>query len=231
MKESPDNLSWADIGKSLNRCKNDLKARWRTIKEQNPRGTATETDEETNTASGAKYAGRTKSETETPKKTKAKTNSKHSTQKVARENKATKLRASTTRPQEDILSGDEASSESTRGAKERKRQKEYLFGHIYKPLYPEDVKFEPNQYLTQFLTKWDRELLETIDSMNNHSRLLETQANFINATGKAVPLAVIKDWFQGRLIAEGDCHPTAVLESSAERVEKWIAVSIEEQDE
>lgn len=33
MKESQGNLSWADIDKALNRHKNDVKARWKAIKD------------------------------------------------------------------------------------------------------------------------------------------------------------------------------------------------------
>lgn len=229
MKESPDTLSWIDVGKSLNRCKSDLKARWRMIKEQNPRGTTAETNEETNQTKSTKNTGRTSSDT--PKKIKAREKPKQRNHKVARENKAAKLRASTTQSHEDILSSDEASSESPPGAHERKSQKEYLFGHIYKALYPEDVDFEPDQYLIQYLTARDRELLATIDSMNQRSKLLEMQANFINATGKAVPLAVIRDWFHGKLYTEEDGHRATASQSSAERGERWVAVSVEEQDE
>ncbi|EFY91526.1 hypothetical protein J3458_012835 [Metarhizium acridum] len=236
MKESTDNLSWADIGKALKRGKAEVKARWKAIKDQQPQEDATDTDADTK---GDLAAGQSPDDTAekgkvaTPAReamseapTKQTINQRrpehqkdrHRNHKVAQKNKGTKQCTCKTQFNEDNPSGSETSSELLCTTDERRRQKRYLYTHVYKTLYPAEADAGQNEHLT----KRDRAVLATIACMHTTNKLLEMKANFMNATGADVPIAVLRDWYEGEWAAKEE-HPNAAQhEDSVERVEKWI---------
>ncbi|KID98300.1 MYB-like protein, partial [Metarhizium majus ARSEF 297] len=229
MKESTDNLSWADIGKALNRGKAEVKARWKAIKDQQPQEYATDTDADTKGDLGAgqspdakaeqgKEASSQPSKKQTINQRRLEHQKDHRNRRVAQENKGVKLGTCEAQYNEDNLSGSETLSESLCTTDERRRQRRYLYTHVYKTLYPAEADVGQNEHLT----KRDRAVLATIACMHTTNKLLEMKANFMNATGADVPIAVLRDWYEGEWAAKED-RPNAVQhEDSVERVEKWI---------
>lgn len=235
MKESTDNLSWADIGKALNRGKAEVKARWKTIKDQQPQEYATDTNTDTKGDLGAGQSPDAKTEQgkavtpakearsqppmkQTMNQHRLEHQKDHRNRRLAQENKGLKLGTCEAQCNEDNLSGSETLSESICTTDERRRQRRYLYTHVYKTLYPAEADVGQNEHLT----KRDRAVLATIACMHTTNKLLEMKANFMNATGADVPIAVLRDWYEGEWAAKED-RPNAVQrEDSVERVEKWI---------
>ncbi|OAA52069.1 Homeodomain-like protein [Metarhizium rileyi] len=205
MKQSTDELSWADIGSSLNRNKDDVKARWEAIKDRTPQHHNITADEESDC-----IAGRTDDRVH----------------KAAKPSKGATVPVSRAQSADGTLSGNEASSESRHGTDEHRRQKRYLYDCVYKALYPTDVEGGENEYLAER----DRAMLATIACMHTTNRLLEMKASLMNATGADVPIAVLRDWYKETWASQEDYHRLVLQqEDSAERVEKWIGgISMEE---
>ncbi|KND93913.1 hypothetical protein TOPH_01847 [Tolypocladium ophioglossoides CBS 100239] len=300
MKESEDNLSWADIGKALNRNKNDAKGRWKVIKDQpqqfepdqqasgdEERSTGKDAESTAEASMGTKDLGESSKKTETsakpskgakvlaksakeakapakpsregkepttsskdPKgkgKAKADTPTKwHKGQrngKVAMENKAARSKAAETNERDrDILSGEEASSESSfvfddeededdedgyyYGWPQQKRHDiQYLQSNVYQAMYPNMIQPEPDE----FFGERDCAVLASVDSKYKRSKWLEMQANFYNVTGRMVPLHIIRDKCEhavqeGALRRQEARVKRASLDDSSRRenVAKWV---------
>ncbi|KAI9158799.1 hypothetical protein HJFPF1_06797 [Paramyrothecium foliicola] len=192
MKTAKENLPWADIGEALKRGKGDVKARWKVIKDL-PHQALSEED-------GGEEPNATKKEgSVAPVKEKIETKGK--------KHKRPPKTAETSEPsQANCLSGDEASSEASSEASaddalsyrssERRRQDRYLRKHIWSRLYPSSVRPRPDDYFDEA----DCAVLAAVHGRHTHARWLEMQANFYNATGRMVPLDVIRARCEG---AEG----------------------------
>lgn len=203
MKESPDNLSWADIGKGLNRNKNDVKARWKVIKDRAPANADTETENHETASRTGDDEDKGTSATQTTDGSKG-TTAKHKGQrnyKVAQETREAKKRAEkASQSQMEVLSGEEASSEESAATDdegqdesgsqaEHRRQLRYHHKHIYDTLYPAEIEIEPDEYLSA----QDAAILAAVDGRYKRARWLEMQANFFNVTGLMIPLHVLRD--------------------------------------
>jgi hypothetical protein len=228
MKESADSLSWADIAKSLNRQRSDVRARWKVIKDREPEDCTTDTDNE---KSGDSVAVQSEDDQANTKLAKPAEETKLETPKWKKEkDKRGQLkdhddRDGNTKPGPsdapsnlDFLESNDACEAAAGMDDENQCQKHYLYHHVYKALYPA----ENEATNTEYLTERDCDILATIASMHTKNKLLEIKANFMNATGADVPLAVIRDWYEGSFLAHED-HPRGGLhQDPAERVEKWI---------
>lgn len=241
-------LTWAQIGKALSRDKSHVKARWRAIQHQSDPAdgyAAPRVDgpgDNGHASKGAKSKGSAKSGAAS-KWHKGKRNS-----RVASENKAARSKAAAANKRDqDILSGEEASSETsivvddkfedddeydgdcgTLYAWPRGRQNglQYLHNHVYRGLYPNVIDPEPDD----FFGEHDCAVLAAMDSEYKRSRYLEMQANFYNATGRLVPLHMIRDRIdraEERRARHYDhfCSQAAAARHATERritVEQWV---------
>ncbi|PNY18327.1 Uncharacterized protein TCAP_07568 [Tolypocladium capitatum] len=294
MKESEDTPSWADIGKALNRNKNDVKGRWKVIKDQpqqfesdqkasgdeeksadkDAKSTAESSEGTKDPSESSKPSKRAKDSARSAKEAKAPTKpSKEAKEpmtspkdpkgkgkakadaptkwhkgqrngKVAMENKAARSKAAETNERDrDILSGEEASSESSfvfddddeddddgdgyyYGWPQQKRHDiQYLQSNVYQAMYPRMIQPEPDE----FFGERDCAVLASVDSKYKRSKWLEMQANFYNVTGRMVPLHIIRDKCE-RAEQEGALRrqEARVKRTSLddgrrlENVEKWV---------
>lgn len=225
MKESTDNLSWVDIGKSLNRGKNDVKARWKMIKDQTDAdvGANTEPQEcQSAEASAQNDSSKTcEAESSEPGLSKKPRKRKEKTGNVSQAAKSTP-----TPPDEEhdgILSGEEASSESSSrdhdenesdyGLDEGALQKRYLYRDLYGCLYPPDIRLEPDSILNEE----DCATLATIASKYEQGRLLEMQANFLNAAGRRIPISYLRE-----KLLNAQCLGEDDEQNKIASVKKWI---------
>ncbi|KAM4055949.1 hypothetical protein HRG_002874 [Hirsutella rhossiliensis] len=273
MKESKDNLPWADIGTALGRTKNDVRARWVVIRDQpaqfayseeasgeeqessiqqspgtskpskkpakapdeTPSAVSDESQAASEPAKNAKSKGKGKAAAPT------KWHKGQRNDKVAMENKSARSKAAEANERErDILSGEEASSESSGplgdeeddddddddagglhyGWPESKCQDvRYLRNHVYPELYPGMIQPEPDE----FFGEHDCAVLAAVDSKYKRSRWLEMQANFYNVTGRMVPLYLIRDKCERaeRESAERE-QPSSRAGGRWQRVESWV---------
>lgn len=174
LKESKDNLPWSEIGTALSRSRSDAKSRWSVIRDQPSQlASSDETDDDEQQSLGlseasasAKAPGEAAStvgqesqsvaEARGDAKAKAKAeaaaatkwHSGHRDDKVGMENKSVRSKAK--ERERDILSGEEASSESSDGdtgeddagglhygwPEPKRHDVHYLRSHIYPELYP-----------------------------------------------------------------------------------------------
>lgn len=197
MKEDSRNPTWAEIADVLGKSKNEVKARWKTIKDQphKPDVDLGEKDEGED-----EHAHETTSSSKTLNKP-AEGKLQSTKKKMGTPCKPCKpTKTSETEPQAEttiILSGEEASSDTdsdpdalTYGPdRERRQQTRYLHNHIYGELYHALIDPEPDEYFGPE----DCRVLATVDSKWKRSKWLEMQANFYNVTGRMVPLEVIRD--------------------------------------
>ncbi|KJZ75527.1 hypothetical protein HIM_04990 [Hirsutella minnesotensis 3608] len=277
MKSSKDNLSWTDIASALNRSKNDVKARWKTIKDQQaafslesdeedqessakqsesasapyqPSNALSESQAESESSSKASKPPKTSSgpskQSKKKPKEKAVTFSKgHQGQRgdqVAADNKPSRIKA--TPAQENLPSGDETSSDSSKlpgeedededdvddeedlyhGMSEYQRQDaQYLRNHVYPALYPGTIHPEPDE----FFGEHDCAVLAAVDSKYKRSKWLEMQANFYNVTGRLIPLHLIRDKCERAERESAARESSRTREAHAagngrERVERWV---------
>lgn len=260
LKESKDDLPWVEIGTALGRTKNDVRARWVVIKDQpaqfaySDEASGEETESLAQESQGpskpsqkpAKGSDEARSAVDAPEpvrdakgKGKAKVSApakwrkEQRNDKVALENKSARSKAAETNERErDILSGEEASSESLGplgdeeeedddddglhyGWPESKRQDaRYMRNHIYPELYPSKIRPESDE----FFGEHDCAVLAAVDSKYKRSRWLEMQANFYNVTGRMVPLYLIRDKCER---AEAQ-QPSSPVDERWERVESWV---------
>ncbi|KAM3500033.1 hypothetical protein MY10362_006768 [Beauveria mimosiformis] len=179
MKEADDGLSWEEIGKSLNRGKNECKGRWKVIKNHQP------AQEETLPEDG--FDGDDAKHQKAPSPTEAddeKTANDSNTpnQQVVEAASADAVVISRQPRYDDDDDDDDLISE-------HERQKRYWHRHIGRHLYPaSSVRIEPDAHFSQS----DCRVLETIDARYGSMRWLEAQARFYNETGRMVPLEVIR---------------------------------------
>lgn len=225
MKESTDNLSWVDIGKSLNRSKNDVKARWKMIKDQTDADVGANTEPQecpSAEASPKNSSSKTcKAESSEPGLSKKPRRRKDKTGNASQAAKSTP-----TPPGEEhdgILSGEEASSESSSrdhgenesdyGLDEGALQKRYLYRDLYGCLYPPDIRLEPDNILNEE----DCATLATIASKYEQGRLLEMQANFLNAAGRKIPISYLRE-----KLLNAQCLGEDAEQNKIASVKKWI---------
>ncbi|GJN74643.1 hypothetical protein PLICBS_008734 [Purpureocillium lilacinum] len=142
-----------------------------------------------------------------------------------------------------VLSGEEASSESSfridgkddeedeeeeddggyhaaHYAHKTREEIRYLHQEVYRELYPDMVDLQPDEYFGEE----DCAVLAAMDSKYKRSRYLEMQANFFNATGRLVPLHLIRDKIE-RAEEESSRGRSREPRSAANRhdaVEKWV---------
>ncbi|KAK2598967.1 hypothetical protein QQS21_005572 [Conoideocrella luteorostrata] len=167
MKESEDNLSWADIGTSLNRGKNNVKNRWKIIKDCRPGSLKNYNDDKVSQGSETAAIHMLKSPAENACQGTRPTERKELHYKGAmRENK-------TANP-----------GNSNVG--------QYLYRDLHHGLYPPDIDFEPHKRLSPE----DYAALATINSKSNQSRMLKMQANFLNVAGKHIPISCLCEKLQ-----------------------------------
>lgn len=274
MKESKDNLPWAEIGHVLGRHSNDVKARWVVIRDipaqfasseeasgEEQESSAQESQgaselskklarapDETSSAVEDESQGASEPAKEHTGKGKGKAavatkwHKGQRNDKVAMENKSARSKAAEANERErDILSGEEASSESSGplcgeedddddeddeaggfhyGWPESNRQDaRYMRNHLYPELYPGVIDPEPDE----FFGEHDCAVLAAVDSKYKQSRWLEMQANFYNVTGRMVPLHLIRDKCER---AERDSaeqqQPSLPAGGRWQRVENWV---------
>lgn len=239
--------TWAHISGALNRSKKDVRARWNIIKD---RPTETDADNEdfastTQNTGGESSAAEQESEKSTDDKTKGKPkhekkpsveeNSEYKGKdtvpvddkwhkgirnaKVASENKKAKAKKAVT----DILSGEEASSETSSSPStwapihdlegEKGSQDRYL-RYIQRQIYPPTISPKPDATFS----KTDCEVLALVESKYTRGKWLEMQANFFNVTGRMVPLEII------RRKCETAEKPKQVKQDKKRRsdVQKWV---------
>ncbi|KAM0670471.1 hypothetical protein ACQRIU_000866 [Beauveria bassiana] len=174
MKEANDGLSWEEIGKSLNRGKNECKSRWKVIRNQTKQDALPEDGSNGN------------AEHEAPSPTEAD----EGAAAEADGKTAGDVDPNNTPPDQRV---DEAADKVSRphdedDLSEHERQKQYWHRHIGRHLYPASIRIEPDAYFSQ----GDCRVLEMIDARYGSMRWLETQARFYNETGRMVPLEVIR---------------------------------------
>lgn len=234
MKESGDNLSWDDISKSLNREKNDTKSRWKLIRHQRTRQPASQSSVDEDGVNDPGQSEEDEAKT-THGKNLVRSTCVVATKKMANQEPGSHVAKGTrhgqphdsanTQSNDDVLSGNGASDESSCGTNEHSHELEYLYGEMFNSIYPVETEYEANEYLSE----WDTAMLATIACMHTQNKLLEMKANFMNATGADVPIAVLRDWYEGGWAAKHDYRPCLNQEISDERVEEWIdSVSMEE---
>ncbi|KAM3429541.1 hypothetical protein MY4824_008195 [Beauveria thailandica] len=173
MKEADDGLSWEEIGKSLNRGKNECKSRWKVIKNHQPAQEAL--PEDGLDGDDAKQDQKAPSPTEADDEKTAKVSTPNQ-QVVEASADAEVVAARQPRDDDDDLMS------------EHERQKRYWHRHIGRHLYPASVRIEPDAHFSQS----DCRVLEMIDARHGSVRWLEAQARFYNETGRMVPLDVIR---------------------------------------
>lgn len=262
MKEDNNGIPWADIGSALNRDKQDVKARWQVIKDQ-PRETSADEDDAKTTSEDESSA----SSTSASKKTKKKQNRNGKQRLAQSKNKGKQKENSTvvddelqkekrkdrvstvskkTRPasspmsdEDVILSGEEASDESSEASstdeeplgyhdertRNLRRSDLYLYKQVWPHLYPAKIHPQPNGYFSQE----DCNVLATFDSKYKRSRWLEMQANFFNVTGRMVPVDALRKQCEAaerRERVERKGAKIAEKQGMIERlrrVEKWVS--------
>lgn len=99
-----------------------------------------------------------------------------------------------------------------------------MHNHIDSVLYPSTIFPEPDEYFTQR----DCDVLAAIDSKYKQGKFLEMQANFCNATGRMIPLGVIKDKCERAEEAERRRAEKGREATGRKRIEKWVR-SVDEQ--
>ncbi|KAM3516029.1 hypothetical protein MY11210_000311 [Beauveria gryllotalpidicola] len=164
MKEANDGLSWEEIGKSLNRGKNECKSRWKAIKGQPKQEPLPE-------------AG-------------SNGNAEHETPSPAEADGTTAGDADPNTPDHRVEAAADAvvSRQPRDDLSEHERQKRYWHRHIGRHLYPASIRVQPDAHFSQS----DCRVLEMIDARYGSMRWLEAQARFYNETGRMVPLDVIR---------------------------------------
>ncbi|OAQ96289.1 hypothetical protein LLEC1_00144 [Akanthomyces lecanii] len=167
MKENGDGLSWEDIGKSLNRGRNECKSRWRIIKDQVLQEIVSEDNPKESVEHGK----------QAPAEAKAATKDDYSRASAPADEKIMTCGAA-----------NELLSSSSEDLTEHDRQKQYWREHIGRNLYPTFTRIEPDARFSQS----DCLILEMIDARYRSMRWQETQACFYNETGRMVPLEVIR---------------------------------------
>ncbi|KAJ6438695.1 myb-like DNA-binding domain-containing protein [Purpureocillium lavendulum] len=311
MKEG-GTMTWVEIGRALNRGKNDVKWRWKILQKgdvaNNPTTTddnntsptnephssitelsgvgkgahgpgkagkaratpskgncagATSTDEAVdaaNAAHGPRGKGKARA---TPldhvgKWRKGKRNTKVASNKNAGSSFTAAAAAEYDESGEDadaeqeILSGEEASSEASIIVDDKDEDDEdydanyygwphknrhdikYLHNEVYRDLYPNIIDPEPDE----FFGEEDCAVLASVASKYTQSRFLEMQANFYNVTGRLVPLHLLRDKILRAEAEAAGLHyepstslsPPAAAQSAVDEdakrrntvVEKWV---------
>ncbi|KAG5979931.1 hypothetical protein E4U55_004624 [Claviceps digitariae] len=238
--ESTDNVSWVDIAAALHRTKSDVKARWKVIKDaragqaeaggqgecQDHEGQPTEAPSSSNDSSTRTCEAKTpppassSSSSEPCALTRQHRNHTPPNQKVHPE--TTPAKPMPTPPcapspprnghPDHSVRADEPDSELS----ERIKQKRYLYRDIYGCLYPPALDLQPDSLLNQD----DCATLATIASKYDQNRLLEMQANFLNAAGRNIPISYLRAKLLG---AQGVNSPEEHEEQNKiARVKKWI---------
>ncbi|KAG5999382.1 hypothetical protein E4U43_002094 [Claviceps pusilla] len=229
--ESTENVSWADIATALGRTKNDVKGRWKVIKD----GEAGDAE------AGDDGQGKGNHNRNRNRNRKAKAKAKHQevqTTKTSSTNNSSsaQTREANTSPKERRQDAESCESphlrihhhhddhnhgndETESEADEHVLQKRYLYRDIYGSLYPPTLDLTPDG----ILNKEDCATLATIASKYEQNRLLEMQANFMNAAGRKVPISYLR----GKLLSGQRAQRAQRQEEREEqnriaRVEKWI---------
>lgn len=111
------------------------------------------------------------------------------------------------------------------GTSQGRREKRYMYKHIDRILYPSTISPEPDEYFTQR----DCDVLAAIDSKYKQGKYLEMQANFCNATGRMIPLGIIRDKCERAEEVERRRVERGREAIGRKRIEKWVK-NIDEKD-
>lgn len=185
----------------------DVKARWKVIKDAGQDKSETK---------GSSKESKDKPETkrDKPKGTKQAANKdKGKDKKKDKDNQKGAKEIQSTEPP--ILSGEEASSEASLPSPQR--QKAFLTSHIHSQLYPPFIAPISDAHFSQR----DCDVLASADSRYKRARWLEMQANFLNVTGRMVPLEIIRNKIEGAKSLTADLARLEVAER-AKSTESWV---------
>ncbi|KAK3181085.1 hypothetical protein K4F52_007626 [Lecanicillium sp. MT-2017a] len=206
IKAANDGLGWDEIGEILNIPKDEVKFRWKEIKD--------------------KPADLTRRKYKTPGISNE--NTCESGQVSKRDDD--KIGDGTESPAD---GEDQSVSNSSSSAlsccdslwKEKHLQRRYWLKHISSNLYPPYVELEADACFSQR----DCEILKTLDSQYRKCRWLEIQANFYNATGRMIPLERIRtkleqaEHLRAHLTKEQTVDGESVCARRKRSIEEWIA--------
>ena len=202
MKEANDGISWAEIGKALNRGKKEVRVRWTVIKDQPQQDSSAEKEpDEINTY--IKEKSMKDGDEKKKKKKKPQFDGEASKSQTREARKVSRRLTMETNIGPEVLSGEEASSE--RGSKAHPSSSSsssspsdeprktlpstrYLTNHIYPRLYPPLISPQADEHFTAS----DCNVLASVHSKYTRGKWLEMQANFYNVTGRLVPLDMIR---------------------------------------
>ncbi|KAF4585447.1 myb-like DNA-binding domain-containing protein [Ophiocordyceps camponoti-floridani] len=182
MKQSDETLTWRDIGNALGKTKKEVKARWKLLQRRKDKGemraTSSETDEGSqNQADNKVTDDEADDDDEDPYQTEE-------------GYKSSSESAPFILPGEEDDSDDEYDTHIHYGWPEQARQdSRYLHNHIRRDLYPSEIDPEPDE----FFGEHDCDVLASVHSRHEQAKWLEMQANFVNATGRMIPLWVFRD--------------------------------------
>ncbi|KAM0286006.1 hypothetical protein ACHAQH_001195 [Verticillium albo-atrum] len=82
--------------------------------------------------------------------------------------------------------------------RERRRQDRFMQRHLWAALYPRRGTAEAEDFADRGFSRRDRRLLAELEDRRIGNRWLEMQANFFNATGRMLPLHLIKAKLEGQ---------------------------------
>ncbi|KOS18365.1 hypothetical protein ESCO_002550 [Escovopsis weberi] len=206
MKESGDGLSWTEIAESLGRTRSDVKSRWKWIQAY----LASAEEKRKSQDSGPRKSEDRKGGKATDIIDKGKGNASPSIPLPKKENngvqappvqkggcsKSKRDKTGHSAACLDTLSGEEASSELSVSddaafdlEDEARRQDRYLQETLRGELYgPAHASIQPDE----LFGPRDSQILAAAESKYHRSKWLEMQANFYNATGRMVPLELIR---------------------------------------
>ncbi|PHH81173.1 hypothetical protein CDD80_5 [Ophiocordyceps camponoti-rufipedis] len=182
MKQSGETLTWRDIGNALGKTKKEVKARWKLLqrrKDKNDMGaTSSEPDEGSqDQADNGAADDEADDDDEDP-------------YQMEEGYKSSSESAPFILPGEEDDSDDEYDTHIHYGWPEQARQdSRYLHNHIRRDLYPSEINPEPDE----FFGEHDCDVLASVHSRHEQAKWLEMQANFVNATGRMIPLWVFRD--------------------------------------
>ena len=204
MKEGGE--SWADIAKAMQRGKSDVKARWKVVEKQ-PRldgGDDGEVGGETRKNEKHNGEGKEKGEKEQSKENgkgnkkdkeqagksekSAKKDDSLSHQKHKPEGNGESREKGKGKPASRPSSTSESSLDEGEHEDDLYEQRAYLRHHIHASLYPVRLTLEPDAAFSAS----DCEVLARVDAKYHAGRWLEMQANFYGATGRWVPLHIMR---------------------------------------
>ncbi|KAG6003866.1 hypothetical protein E4U21_001614 [Claviceps maximensis] len=189
--ESTNIVSWADIAKALRRTKNDVRARWRLIKDNNARDAEASSTDRSPSAEPAKPMSAT------------------SCASSGHEHHDDDQDEGDDQDDFDDIYGNDSEDD------EQSAQRRYLYRDIYGCLYPPNLDLAPDG----ILSKEDCAILATIDSQYERNRLLEMQANFLNAAGREIPISYLREKLRR---AQESREEQPEEQKTSAKVRKWI---------